>query len=75
MTVDNVLLGAAGHLPAGAAIVVYDGDGFWPPYSAAEKLAMAGWSDPSRQDCEVSVIGDCVTPRRISHAISDGYRI
>ena len=26
-------------------------------------------------DATVTTIGDCVTPRRISHAIAEGYRI
>ena len=156
LSVDEVLLSRS--LPGdGIAIVVDDGDGFWPAYSAAEKLAMAGMAvtittaspaiagrvpheslgpllkrlgqhqvcfeplhvvqgdptdpqavllQPVHGRCQVppitpdllvwhaprspedrlaavarslvgdrlSVIGDCVTPRRISHAISDGYR-
>jgi 2,4-dienoyl-CoA reductase (NADPH2) len=157
LSVDDVLLSTS--LPrAGTAIVVDDGDGFWPAYSAAEKLAMAGmqvtvttaspaiagrvpheslgpllrrlaggdvrfeplhrveadpqdpravllapvygggevrrvtpdvlvWHAPRAPEDglvsvaratagdRVSVIGDCVTPRRISHAILEGYRV
>lgn len=40
-SVDSVLLGNASP-NTGTAVVVDDGDGFWPAYSAAEKLAMAG---------------------------------
>lgn len=156
-SVDDVLTSTS--LPqGGTAIVVDDGDGFWPAYSAAEKLAMAGmqvtvttassaiagrvpheslgpllrrlaggnvrfeplhrveadpqdpqsvllapvyggsdvrrvapdmlvWHAPrspenglvsiTRETAgdRVSVIGDCVTPRRISHAILEGYRV
>lgn len=40
------------------------------PRSAVDDLARALGRRP-----DVSVIGDCVTPRRISHAIAEGYRI
>ena len=157
LSVDEVLLNTS--LPTrGTAVVFDDGDGFWPAYSAAEKLAMSGmevtvatasaaiagrvphesigpllqrlagndvrleplhmvqgdlhdpqavllvpvhgggevsqiipdllvWHAPrSPEDRLVavaralagdrlSVIGDCVTPRRIGHAISEGYRV
>ena len=156
LSVDEVLLSTT--LPtSGTAVVVDDGDGFWPAYSAAEKLAMAGMhvtvttassaiagrvpheslgpllqrlagthvafmplhvvqGDPNDPEAllvvpaygggemrpivpevlvwhaprspedrlvvvarrlagdRLSVIGDCVTPRRIGHAISEGYR-
>jgi 2,4-dienoyl-CoA reductase (NADPH2) len=157
VSVESVLLGDAPS-STGTAVVVDDGDGFWPAYSAAEKLAMAGmkvivttasptiagrvphesvgpllkrlsgngvrfeplhvvrrdpddlkaillapvfegqealsvrpdllvWHAPrvpevrlvagarSSVGARLSVIGDCVTPRRIGNAISDGYRV
>ena len=33
------------------------------------------WCAPSRPAARVTAIGDCVTPRRISHAIAEGYRL
>jgi len=41
-TVDDVLLGRVDLPVGGEAVVVDDGDGFWPAYNAAEKLALAG---------------------------------
>lgn len=154
-TVDDVLLDRV-DLPAGGeAVVVDDGDGFWPAYNAAEKLALAGlrvtvvtpamaaaarlphesigpllrrlgeigvrlmphhavlstsagevlvaalvggeqahlkadllvWhagrrvedslyrEGRKRVDLPVIRIGDCIAPRRLGHAIADGYRV
>ena len=155
LSVDDVLLNPAPT--SGVALLVDDGDGFWPVYSAAEKLAMAGmmvsvvtasptiaarvphesvgpllqrladnrvrletlhsvkvdphdpravrlvpvlggegrwlvpdllvWHAPRRPEDglvtparvafreRLSVIGDCVTPRRIGHAIAEGYGV
>jgi 2,4-dienoyl-CoA reductase (NADPH2) len=42
-TVDDVLTAPAGELPAGLAVVFDEGDGFWPAYSAAERLVLLGW--------------------------------
>ncbi|GAC84844.1 putative oxidoreductase [Gordonia paraffinivorans NBRC 108238] len=151
-TVDQTILGELPSIDTRDAVVVDDGDGFWPAYNAAEALAQQGWRvtlitplaslcsripaesippllrrlagagvtlqvartlepgaggtllsrpvfggepemlpeslvvwhqpripvstftfDPS--DTTISQIGDCVTPRRIGHAIAEGYRV
>ncbi|TYQ11881.1 UNVERIFIED_ORG: 2,4-dienoyl-CoA reductase (NADPH2) [Gordonia westfalica J30] len=151
-TVDQAILGDLPSIDTRNAVVVDDGDGFWPAYNAAEALAQQGWrvilstpltslcsripaesvgpvlrrlaeagvtlevartlepgGDGSLQsrpvfggepqiipeslivwhqprvplspfaidggDTTISQIGDCVTPRRIGHAIAEGYRV
>ncbi|MFC6152840.1 FAD-dependent oxidoreductase, partial [Nocardioides yefusunii] len=159
-TVDDVLLGRQPETGSRRAVVLDDGDGFWPAYSAVEALVRQGWqvdfattlgglatripaesaalllarlgeagvalhvahtvvrpdeagvplllrpvfggvdlevadallvhhvprvavlpfgTGPFAPDAEfgavVTSIGDCVTPRRISHAIAEGYRL
>jgi 2,4-dienoyl-CoA reductase (NADPH2) len=155
LTVDDVL-SAGGAISGRSAVVVDERDGFWPAYSAAERLAMAGMAvvvvtpapaaaarlphesvgplfkrfddqgvrllahhdvisiepdavtvaplvsgtpvrlpadvlvwhggrsvndDLSRVNFEsptravVDAIGDCVTPRRLSHAIAEGHQL
>lgn len=163
-TVDDVLLGQQVALDSRRAVVLDDGDGFWPAYSAVEALVRQGWdvtfattltglatrvpaesaapllarlgeagvpllvghtvvrpddaasplllrplfggsdtevpdallvhhvprvpvlpfgpgpygrgaAGASEEGAVVTSIGDCVTPRRISHAIAEGYRL
>ncbi|XKH52419.1 FAD-dependent oxidoreductase [Citricoccus nitrophenolicus] len=156
-TVDEVITAPAADLQPGTAVVYDEGDGFWPPYNAAERLVLLGWKvvfatplggiasrvphesigpllsrlgeagtrflplhsvaaddgDPTairlapvfggepevlRPDLvvwhrhrtpnaelplaaeeldrdSISLIGDCMSPRRIGHAISEGYKI
>ncbi len=152
-TVDEVIIGDPPGVDVRDAVIVDDGDGFWPAYNAAEALAARGWrvtlatpltalcsrvpaesagpllrrlgaagvelrvahalaADPGSNaltlepefggepvsvpeslvvwhqprvpvthlgvttaEKALDVIGDCVTPRRIGHAIAEGYRV
>ncbi|MEY1673480.1 MULTISPECIES: oxidoreductase [Gordonia] len=85
-TVDEVIIGDPAGISAGEAVVVDDGDGFWPAYNAAEALALRGWqvtlATPLTALCSrvpaesvgplLSRLGDAGVRLRVAHAVVAG---